>query len=50
VIVLFGLLCAVPLLDRAEGSESSWRKLIRWALGASAIATWLLLAVQQYRA
>jgi len=50
VIVLFALLCAVPLLDRAKESEPTWRKLIRWALGASAVATWLLLAAQQYRA
>jgi quinol-cytochrome oxidoreductase complex cytochrome b subunit len=48
VLALLIVVLSVPFLDRRE-RESVVGKGIRWLLGVSAIAAWLILAFQQYR-
>ncbi len=48
VVALLIVVLSVPFLDRRE-RESLVGKGVRWLLGVSAIAAWIILAYQQYR-
>jgi len=48
VLAMLTVVLSVPFLDRRE-RESLLGKGLRWLLGVSAIAAWIILAIQQYR-